>query len=85
VRQAVDGSCTGAPVDLTAASTYLIAENDFMVSGGDGYPNFFSRSTSRDIMEQDLADYVDAQVGLLSPTIQGRVLCTTGVCPVVTP
>jgi 2',3'-cyclic-nucleotide 2'-phosphodiesterase (5'-nucleotidase family) len=85
VRQAANGSCTGAPVDLTAASTYLIAENDFMVNGGDGYPNFFSRSTSRDIMEQDLAEYVDAQVGLLSPTIQGRVLCTTGVCPVVTP
>ena len=40
VRQAADGSCTGAPVDLTAASTYSIAENDFMVAGGDGYPVF---------------------------------------------
>ena len=56
-----------------------------MVSGGDGYPNFFSRSTTRDIMEQDLADYVDAQVGLVSPTIQGRVLCTDRRLPVVTP
>ena len=39
VRQAADGSCTGAPVDLTAASTYAIAENDFMANGGDEYPN----------------------------------------------
>ena len=39
VRQAADGSCTGAAVDLTAASTYTIAENDFMATGGDGYPN----------------------------------------------
>ena len=40
VRQAVDGSCTGAAVDLTTASTYKIAENDFMACGGDGYPVF---------------------------------------------
>ncbi len=40
VRQAADGTCTGAAVDLTAGSTYTIAENDFMASGGDGYPNF---------------------------------------------
>ena len=88
VRQAADGSCTGAPIDLTAASSYSITENDFIASGGDGYPNVFSRVTSRDIMEQDLADYVDAQVGLLTPTIQGRVVCTTNgapLCPVVVP
>ncbi|HLE13747.1 MAG TPA: alkaline phosphatase family protein, partial [Anaerolineales bacterium] len=30
VRQAADGSCTGAAIDLTAGSTYMIAENDFM-------------------------------------------------------
>jgi len=34
VRQAADGSCADASVDLTAGSTYLIAENDFMASGG---------------------------------------------------
>ena len=87
VRQALDGSCTGAVVDLTAASTYVIAENDFMASGGDGYPNFVSRMTSRDIMEQVLSDYITAQ-GTLTPTIQGRIVCTTGgapACPVVTP
>ena len=87
VRQAADGSCTGAPVDLTAASTYTIAENDFMASGGDGYPVFTSRATTRDIMDQVLADYVTAQ-SPLSPAIQGRIACTTSgatACPVVTP
>ncbi|MGH3129693.1 MAG: alkaline phosphatase family protein [Gaiellaceae bacterium] len=87
VRQAVDGSCTGAPVDLTAASTYSLAENDFMVSGGDGYPNFASRATSRDIMDQNTADYVAANTPI-SPAIQGRIACTTAgapACPVVTP
>jgi 2',3'-cyclic-nucleotide 2'-phosphodiesterase (5'-nucleotidase family)/predicted AlkP superfamily phosphohydrolase/phosphomutase len=87
VHQAADGSCTGAPVDLTAASSYNIAENDFMVSGGDGYPNFASRATTRDIMDQATADYITAN-SPLSPTIQGRITCTTSgatPCPVVTP
>ncbi|MGH3133353.1 MAG: 5'-nucleotidase C-terminal domain-containing protein, partial [Gaiellaceae bacterium] len=60
VRQAADGSCTGAAVDLTAGSTYSLASNDFMTAGGDGYPNFTSRATSRDIMDQVLADYIAA-------------------------
>ncbi|MGH3134953.1 MAG: alkaline phosphatase family protein [Gaiellaceae bacterium] len=87
VRQAGDGSCTGAPVDLTASSTYSIAENDFMASGGDFYPNFSSRATTRDIMDQVLADYVTANTPI-SPAIQSRIVCTTGgspACPVVTP
>jgi 2',3'-cyclic-nucleotide 2'-phosphodiesterase (5'-nucleotidase family)/predicted AlkP superfamily phosphohydrolase/phosphomutase len=87
VRQAVDGSCTGAAIDLTAASTYTLAENDFMSTGGDGYPNFFARATTRDIMDQVLADYVTAN-SPISPAIQGRIVCTTGgspACPVVTP
>jgi 2',3'-cyclic-nucleotide 2'-phosphodiesterase (5'-nucleotidase family) len=87
VRQAADGSCTGAPVDLSAGSTYKIAENDFMASGGDGYPVFSSRATTLDIMDQVLADHVTAH-SPLSPVLQGRVACTTSgstVCPVVTP
>jgi 2',3'-cyclic-nucleotide 2'-phosphodiesterase (5'-nucleotidase family) len=74
VRQAPDGSCTGAAVDLTAASTYKIAENDFMASGGDGYPNFFSRQTTQDIMDQTLADYVTAN-SPIAPAIQARIKC----------
>ncbi len=87
VRQAADGTCTGAAVDLTAAATYKIAENDFMASGGDGYPVFTPRVTTQDIMDQVLADYITAK-GTISPLIQGRIVCTTTgatVCPVVTP
>jgi len=90
VRQAADGSCTGAPVDLTAGSTYKIAENDFMANGGDFYPNFVSRMTTQDIMDEVLADYITASTPI-SPAIQGRITCVDGNgatapdCPVVTP
>jgi 2',3'-cyclic-nucleotide 2'-phosphodiesterase (5'-nucleotidase family) len=87
VQQAADGSCTGAPVDLSATTSYKIAENDFMTSGGDGYPVFTSRATTQNIMDQVLADYVTAN-SPLSPSIQGRITCTTSgatACPVVTP
>ncbi|MCP9485130.1 MAG: 5'-nucleotidase C-terminal domain-containing protein [Gaiellaceae bacterium MAG52_C11] len=87
VRQAVDGSCTGTAVDLTAASSYTLSENDFMAAGGDGYPVFSSRVTTRDIMDQAVANYVQS-AGTLSPSIQGRVNCTSSgatACPTVTP
>jgi len=87
VRQAADGSCTGATVDLTASSTYTIAENDFMANSGDGYPNFASRMVTREIMDQVLADYVGAN-SPIGPSIQGRIACTTSgatACPVVVP
>ena len=60
--------------------TYKIADNDFMASGGDGYPNFFSRSqyATQDIMDQVLADYVTAKSPLnpivLGPA-NGRINC----------
>jgi len=87
VRQAADGTCTGPAVNLTASATYTIAENDFMVSGGDGYPNFASRASTRDIMDQVAADYITAH-SPVGPAIQGRIQCTTTgtpACPVVTP
>jgi 2',3'-cyclic-nucleotide 2'-phosphodiesterase (5'-nucleotidase family)/predicted AlkP superfamily phosphohydrolase/phosphomutase len=87
VRQAADGSCTGAPVDLTAAAMYHIAENDFMVAGGDGYPNFASRAHTREIMDQTTANYITANTPI-SPAIQGRIVCTTSgatACPVIIP
>jgi 2',3'-cyclic-nucleotide 2'-phosphodiesterase (5'-nucleotidase family)/predicted AlkP superfamily phosphohydrolase/phosphomutase len=83
VRQAADGSCTGPPVDLTAASMYHIAENDFMAAGGDGYPNFSGRAHSREIMDQTVADYVTASTPI-SPAIQGRITCVGAACPVIT-
>jgi 2',3'-cyclic-nucleotide 2'-phosphodiesterase (5'-nucleotidase family)/predicted AlkP superfamily phosphohydrolase/phosphomutase len=85
------GNCTATAVDLTAASTYKIAENDFMVNGGDGYPNFFSRATTQDIMDQVTADYITAN-SPLSPFVKaapdGRINCTTSgatACPVLVP
>ncbi|HEU0041527.1 MAG TPA: 5'-nucleotidase C-terminal domain-containing protein, partial [Jiangellaceae bacterium] len=87
VRQAADGSCTGPPVDLGPGTSYTLAINDFMASGGDGYPNVVSRTTTRDIMDQVLADYVAAN-SPLSPALQGRITCTTSgatTCPVPTP
>jgi 2',3'-cyclic-nucleotide 2'-phosphodiesterase (5'-nucleotidase family) len=72
------GNCTATPVDLTASTTYRIAENDFMASGGDGYPLFTSRATTQDIMDQAAADYVAAN-SPLSPSVKafpaGRINC----------
>jgi 2',3'-cyclic-nucleotide 2'-phosphodiesterase (5'-nucleotidase family) len=87
VRQAADGKCTGAPVDFTAASTYKIAENDFMATGGDGYPNVYARGTTQNLMDQVLADYIVANTPV-SPALQGRIVCKTSgatACPVATP
>ena len=42
VRQAADGTCdfvNGAVVGLTAGDHYTLTINDFMMTGGDGYPN----------------------------------------------
>jgi 2',3'-cyclic-nucleotide 2'-phosphodiesterase (5'-nucleotidase family) len=87
VRQAADGSCTGGPVD--PAGSYSVASNDFMLKGGDGYPDVYSRATTRNIMDQDLADYVSAN-SPISPSIQGRIVCTDpnpgagNDCPAIT-
>ena len=90
-----DGSCTATPVALTDTATYLIAQNDFMANGGDGYANVIGRSASQAIMAQVLEDYVAANTPIspvvLSPP-NGRINCTdsNGVatlpnCPTVTP
>ncbi len=87
VRQASDGSCTGAAVDLTSASTYTVAENDFMATGGDGYPVLMHRATTRDLMDQAVADWITAN-SPISPTLQSRIVCTSSgaaACPVTLP
>ncbi|MGE5827336.1 MAG: 5'-nucleotidase C-terminal domain-containing protein [Micromonosporaceae bacterium] len=84
VRQVAGGACTGAPVDLTAGATYTILENDFMANGGDGYPNFASRMSTLDLMDQVAADYIAAHTPI-SPTVQGRITCTGAGCPIVLP
>ena len=88
------GNCTATPLGLTAASSYKIAENDFMMNGGDGYPVFSSRATTQDIMDQVLADYVSLS-SPLSPFVKafpdGRINCadsngaTAPNCPTLTP
>jgi 2',3'-cyclic-nucleotide 2'-phosphodiesterase (5'-nucleotidase family) len=81
VRQAADGSCTGPAVD--PAGSYTVASNDFMLKGGDSYPDVYSRATTRDIMDQDLADYVAAN-SPVNPSIQGRINCVGAACPAIT-
>jgi len=71
-------------VDLTSASTYTVLENDFMANGGDGYPNFASRMSTLNIMDQVVADYITA-TSPLNPTLQGRITCTGTGCPVIAP
>ena len=46
VRQAADGSCTGAPISFSAGINYTLTTNDFTAGGGDGYPNNRSRMTT---------------------------------------
>ncbi len=91
VRQAADGSCTGSAINL-AGGSYTLTSNDFTASGGDGYPSFVGRFTTRDIMDQAVADFIDARTPPgIGPTIQGRIACTDSNgatapnCPVVVP
>ena len=84
VRQAADGSCTGAAVDLGGAASYSVATNDFMANGGDGYPVVIAKATTREFMDQVVADHVET-AGTISPSIQGRIECIGAACPVPTP
>jgi 2',3'-cyclic-nucleotide 2'-phosphodiesterase (5'-nucleotidase family) len=85
-RQTAAGGCDGGPVDLSAAVSYTVATNDFVAAGGDGYPNILARSTTRELMDQVLADFVTA-AGTIAPSIQGRIVCTSSgatACPAIT-
>jgi 2',3'-cyclic-nucleotide 2'-phosphodiesterase (5'-nucleotidase family) len=88
VRAAADGSCTTEPV--LPSSTYTLAINDFMMVGGDGYPNVAFKSTTRNLMDADVADHITA-AETISPTLQGRITCTDANgadapnCPVALP
>ena len=79
VRPAADGTCdfvAGTPVVLDAAHTYTVTINDFMMTGGDGYPDVRSSATTQDLLDQDVADYLATLPGnLVSPVIRSRVHC----------
>jgi 2',3'-cyclic-nucleotide 2'-phosphodiesterase (5'-nucleotidase family) len=85
VFQNPDGTCSATAIDM--AATYTLAENDFMASGGDGYPNLIGTAVTRDLMDQVVRDHIAATTPI-SPAVQGRINCTTtGVtaCPVTLP
>ncbi len=84
VWQNPDGTCSATPVDMTAGSTYTLATNDFMASGGDGYPVLISRATTRELMDQVTAEYVMANTPI-SPAINGRIDCAGSSCPAPVP
>ena len=91
VLQTADGACTGAPLDLTAATSYSLATNDFTAAGGDGYPDVSAEATTREPLDQVVADAIAGVSPLtvpgdpISPAIQGRITCTGEGCPVATP
>src|SRR4029450_8348114 len=67
VRQGPAGGCSGEKVDLSDASTYTIAPNDFTASGGDGYPILLPRSNSRDILASVVTAYISGDSALSLP------------------
>ncbi len=85
VRQAADGTCTGAPVTFGAADTYRIATNDFVSFGGDGYPNLVAQLDTPSIMTMDerLIAHLEANPAI-TPAIQGRINCVGATCPAIT-
>jgi 2',3'-cyclic-nucleotide 2'-phosphodiesterase (5'-nucleotidase family)/predicted AlkP superfamily phosphohydrolase/phosphomutase len=84
VKQNDDGSCSTEQLDLSDSATYTLVTNDFTAAGGDGYPNIRDRATTRDVLDQVVADAI-AKAGTISPSIQGRIVCTGDGCPVQTP
>jgi 2',3'-cyclic-nucleotide 2'-phosphodiesterase (5'-nucleotidase family) len=88
VFQNAAGNCTATPVNLTAGASYMIAQNDFTATGGDGYPNLAFKMTTQDIMEQVVADYVTAN-SPLSPSVKDtpnrRINCIDPNGPATTP
>ncbi|MGI8485737.1 MAG: 5'-nucleotidase C-terminal domain-containing protein, partial [Thermomicrobiales bacterium] len=88
VRQAEDGSCTGEKIDLTAGVTYKMTTNDYLVAGGDGYPNLSAKGTTREVLDEIVAAYVGGSSPFavpgapLHPKIDGRITCTGAGCPV---
>ena len=82
VRQGDDGVCTTEALDLSESATYTLATNDFTAAGGDGYPDVSARATTRDVLEEVVADSI-AAAGSISPSIQGRINCTGEGCPTI--
>lgn len=64
----------GTEVDLTADATYRIATNDFMIAGGDGYPELTDDVYSyQRPLELDVADYIRDN-SPVAPEVEGRIV-----------
>jgi 2',3'-cyclic-nucleotide 2'-phosphodiesterase (5'-nucleotidase family) len=91
-----DGSCTANEVSLAAGVTYEVAINDFIASGGDGYPAVTAQAgyATQEIMDQVLADYITVN-SPVAPVVRGptngRINCfdpnpgSGNACPALTP
>jgi 2',3'-cyclic-nucleotide 2'-phosphodiesterase (5'-nucleotidase family) len=80
VRQAGNGNCTGSVVDLGPSSTYVVAINDSMATGGDSYRYVVSRATRRDTIDATVASWLAAR-SPVTPSLQGRIRCVGSDCP----
>jgi 2',3'-cyclic-nucleotide 2'-phosphodiesterase (5'-nucleotidase family) len=90
-----DGTCAASPNLLAEPSRVLsVAINDFMATGGDGYPSSYpgGATSNGDVIADVVEDYVAAAPSsTISPSIQGRIACTDTNgsslpnCPVVSP
>ncbi|HEX2029937.1 MAG TPA: 5'-nucleotidase C-terminal domain-containing protein [Actinomycetota bacterium] len=62
----------GTPI-LPDGTTYTLATNDFMNTGGDGYTMLADgQGVSREVMADVVAEYIEEQ-GTITPTIEGRI------------
>ena len=53
-----------------------------MANGGDGYPNFSSRMTSQDIMEEVVADYITANTPIAPKVLGGAQVASPARTPI---
>ena len=94
VRGNPDGTCTATVVELDADDSYDIVMPDFIALGSDGYPSFAGRTTTGQLMDQAVADWIGAN-SPLTPAVRaypdGRINCadTNGAtapnCPTLVP
>jgi 2',3'-cyclic-nucleotide 2'-phosphodiesterase (5'-nucleotidase family) len=82
----LDGSCKDGTVlanrlGFGAGDAYTLALNDFTASGGDGYPKL-AFTTDGTTLELVVREYIAAK-SPISPTIQGRITCTSSSATVV--
>ncbi|MGB3306234.1 MAG: 5'-nucleotidase C-terminal domain-containing protein, partial [Thermomicrobiales bacterium] len=88
VRQEDDGACSGEVVDFSASATYMLVTNDYLVAGGDRYPDLSAKATTREVLDEIVAAYVGGNSPFavpgapLEPSIQGRITCEGEGCPV---